>query len=1187
MTAAVDRQLLFGLVALQIGFINQDQLLAAFQAWTLHRSKSLDDHLVERGDLDDADRAAIDALGARHLTRHGGDGEKSLAAVPAGRSTRESLARLADAEIAMSLGHLGTDSTQANDDLDRTASYSVGTATSDGQRFRVLRPHEKGGLGAVFVALDTELDREVALKQILDHHADDPASRQRFVLEAQVTGGLEHPGIVPVYGLGNYDGGRPFYAMRFIRGESLKTAIDSFHAEPAREKDPGRRSLELRKFLRSFLDICNAIGYAHGRGILHRDIKPSNVIVGKHGETLVVDWGLAKVTGKAEAGSGERTLLPSSASGSSDTLPGSVLGTPAYMSPEQASGDLERLGPRSDVYSLGATLYYLLTGKPPIVGDDIGAVLQAVERGDFRAPREIDSSIDRALEAVCQKAMAKKPEDRYATPRALVDDVERWMADEPVSAWREPFAPRARRWARRHRTAVTAAVVAVLVALVGTGAVLAVQTQSKNALALANGRLTDANEQLRISNAREVAARTRAQARFDLAKKAVEAYYTGASEDVLLKQPELEGLRNRLLRTALDFYRELGADLDSDREAGLDSKARRDLARANFVVAIITSEIGNLSDALAAFRQTLDVRREMARLDPGDLESRIEMSRCLSFVGWMLLQLGRPEESMRHYREGKATIEPIVAERPDDLTARDCLAWSLVGIAELERRNGHADLARTYSQKALEIRKELAESSPGNLEWQRNFAASLQDLGRRASERMRPEEALNLYRRALEVRKKLADGHPEQPSLQGEIAGVYISMAIIYRRQAGRRNEAVRLYGEGLAVYEKLVREHPTVSRFQADLGVQHRNIGLMRAEDGNWGAAIESFRRAKAIDEALVRVNPSSVEYQGQLAETLHSLGYASGRLGRTRQAAEAFQGAREAWERLSRTQPSIPVYREELARAFLGSAIVLESQGRTDESVASNRESVDIVRRLAQEHPSDVRSRIRLYDYLSALAGHLMAAGRPNESRLVLREAVGIREALAQAEPGNRDYEFDVAQGLTSLALSDVEVGETAEALKHLEQAGAIRDRLAAKKPEEVADRARAWEFQFAFGKALEASGEYTGAGRAYERSGDRLEQRRSVLSRDHFLLARVYARRSALAARPDANRAAGSAGDVETFAAKAVEQLRRAWEAHYEWPLRIRTESDFKTLWARPDFQLLIWDVAFPAEPFAPAR
>jgi hypothetical protein len=274
---AADRDLLFGLLALQVGLIDQGQLVAAFQAWTRHRARPLAEHLAARGDLDDDQRAGVEAMVGLHLKKHGGDAARSLAAIPVGPSTRESLAALGDPAIEHTLSQLaaGPDA-----DPDRTASYAVGTATADGQRFRVLRPHARGGLGAVFVALDAELNREVALKQILDQHADDPASRARFLLEAEITGGLEHPGIVPIYGLGTYADGRPFYAMRFINGDSLKEAADRFRADESLRKDPGRRALELRKLLRRFTDVCDAIGYAHARGVLHRDIKPGNIIVG-------------------------------------------------------------------------------------------------------------------------------------------------------------------------------------------------------------------------------------------------------------------------------------------------------------------------------------------------------------------------------------------------------------------------------------------------------------------------------------------------------------------------------------------------------------------------------------------------------------------------------------------------------------------------------------------------------------------------------------------------------------------------------------------------------------------------------------------------------------------------------------------------------------------------------------------
>jgi tetratricopeptide (TPR) repeat protein len=269
--------------------------------------------------------------------------------------------------------------------------------------------------------------------------------------------------------------------MRLIRGDSLKEAIERFHADATLRRDPGRRSLELRSLLGRLVDVCDAIEYAHSRGVLHRDIKPSNVIVGKHGETLVVDWGLAKPLGRSEASLGdERTLMPSSASGSSETLPGSALGTPAYMSPEQAAGQLDHLGPRTDVYSLGATLYCILTGKPPFEGD-VGEILRKVGRGEFPRPRQVDPSIDPALEAVCLKAMATRPEDRYPSCRSLAFDIERWAADEPVSVYRAPASVRLLRWARKHRTgvAIGAAVIQTAVVVLAVSTVLLVQSRAR------------------------------------------------------------------------------------------------------------------------------------------------------------------------------------------------------------------------------------------------------------------------------------------------------------------------------------------------------------------------------------------------------------------------------------------------------------------------------------------------------------------------------------------------------------------------------------------------------------------------------------------------------------------------------------------------------------------------------------
>src|SRR4051812_3521847 len=309
--AGGERDLLFGLLALQVGLIDQAQLVAAFHAWTRDKARPLADHFRALGYLDDEQRGLVEALAAQHLKKHGGDAEKSLAAVGVEPSIRRSLAAAADPEINSTLVGLVFDA-DGDADPDRTASYAVGAATGSGQRFRVLRPHAQGGLGAVFVARDEELHREVALKQILDRHADDTHSRARFLVEAEITGKLEHPGVIPVYGLGHDPSGRPYYAMRLVKGESLKEAVARFHRAEGPGRDRRERALALRRLLGRFIAVCNTIAYAHSRGVIHRDLKPGNVLLGPFGETLVIDWGLAKVVGRPESARdvAEATLRP-------------------------------------------------------------------------------------------------------------------------------------------------------------------------------------------------------------------------------------------------------------------------------------------------------------------------------------------------------------------------------------------------------------------------------------------------------------------------------------------------------------------------------------------------------------------------------------------------------------------------------------------------------------------------------------------------------------------------------------------------------------------------------------------------------------------------------------------------------------------------------------------------------------
>ncbi|MEX0718613.1 MAG: serine/threonine protein kinase [Planctomycetaceae bacterium] len=336
-------------------------------------------------------------------------------------------------------------------------------------RYQRLRFHALGGLGCIFRAADEKLHRDVALKFIRPEAADNPLHNERFCVEAEITARLDHPGVVPVYGIGRTAEGKPFYAMRFIQGETLDEAIRRFHDGEAGNKF-NRRALEFRTLLNRFVALCNTIGYAHNRGIVHRDIKPANVMLGRYGETVVLDWGLALPVGRDERAraSGEQTLMPTTGGDSSGSSSGSGAGTPAYMSPEQARGELH-VGPASDVYSLGTTLYKMLTGRAPFRGNSLNEILDEVRSGSYIAPREMSPRVPPALEAVCVKAMSFDPRDRYASALDLARDVERWLADEPPRAYFEPASEKIVRWARRHRLATLVAAGAMLAIVLVAG----------------------------------------------------------------------------------------------------------------------------------------------------------------------------------------------------------------------------------------------------------------------------------------------------------------------------------------------------------------------------------------------------------------------------------------------------------------------------------------------------------------------------------------------------------------------------------------------------------------------------------------------------------------------------------------------------------------------------------------------
>ena len=412
-----DKNLIFGVLVLQADLIDVRQFAEACTVWASRRTVTMSDVLIERGWLSSEDKLHVEYLVEKRLQK-GGDADALLSRLPS--AARQSLLSLGDAEIRQSLGEI-----PATDDPATTVTSLDGPES----RYSTRQLHAVGGIGRVWRARDPTLGRFVALKELKPEQQKNREARARFLREAQITGQLEHPGIVPVYELAHYDGDHPFYTMRFVKGRTLSEATSAHHAK---RRGGQEDSLEFVQLLNAFVTVCNTVAYAHSRGIIHRDLKGQNVVLGEFGEVMVLDWGLAKaIEAKLdETDTSSVMAAPEESIGPHLTRHGQALGTPAYMAPEQAAGTNDRVDERSDVYGLGAMLYEILTGQPPFSGATTREVLDKVLSEPPIAPGHHLVTVPPLLEAACLRALNKNPALRFSSAADLGREVQQWQEVE-------------------------------------------------------------------------------------------------------------------------------------------------------------------------------------------------------------------------------------------------------------------------------------------------------------------------------------------------------------------------------------------------------------------------------------------------------------------------------------------------------------------------------------------------------------------------------------------------------------------------------------------------------------------------------------------------------------------------------------------------------------------------------------
>lgn len=416
-----EHEILVGVVAVQAQLITQTQLAAACAEWSGQTAASLVQILCQHEALCAEDLPHIEYLAERKLARFQGDLRASLADSPL--AIRDTLASL----TGMTLDSSAEEATLTIQE-DSEEWGDIPFARSQ-QRYALNSLHAAGGIGEIWLAKDTSLQRDVAVKRLQTKRSPSKIAKMRFLREARITGKLDHPGVVPIYEIClDEETGLPYYSMRFLRGHTLSEAVRQYHA---RKKAPGSESQAFLQLLSSFCIVCNTVAYAHAKGIVHRDLKSDNVILGDYGEVVVIDWGLAK-----ESHSQQEWELEEGADAEHDstsdpkaTRVGQVLGTPAYMAPEQAAGRLDLVGPAADIYGLCAILYEILCGQPPFSGSNAIQVLQAVQQESPRSPSDIVAGVPETLERICLQGLSKAPQDRQPSAESLAREVQAWISD--------------------------------------------------------------------------------------------------------------------------------------------------------------------------------------------------------------------------------------------------------------------------------------------------------------------------------------------------------------------------------------------------------------------------------------------------------------------------------------------------------------------------------------------------------------------------------------------------------------------------------------------------------------------------------------------------------------------------------------------------------------------------------------